>query len=72
MGACPKRYCSAGHTRRDAMFDRILDQGLKKQRRNGERTRVGGDVDRHGQTFFKPRMLDLEIGSDEVDFLAER
>src|SRR5690349_18349170 len=55
----------------NAVFERILDNWLQNQARDEHLLRFLRNVPRHVKTFGEAHSLDLEILSDELEFLSE-
>jgi hypothetical protein len=54
------------------MLDRVLDDGLQQQRRHSGLERVERDVGVDGEAVLEPGLLDLQVGGEELQLLAER
>ena len=54
------------------MLHCIFHERLENQRWNPGFECLGPDIPLHAQTLSEPHLLDLEVGSAEIDFLGER
>ena len=54
------------------MLDGVFDQRLQHERWNTDTTQAKRHVDRHAETIFESRPLDVEIRLDDVNFTSER
>ena len=62
---------AAGGQRRDAVLHRVLDQRLQQQRRDQHLVQRGVDDDADAEALLEARLLDLEVGLDQRDLVAE-
>jgi len=57
---------------RDAVFDRVFDQGLQQQGRHEHVARVGVDVEADDEAIGKAHTLDVEVLAEELELGVER
>ena len=84
--ACPYNVCRRSCTlrspipsrlakpelRREAVTDRVLEQGLQQQRGNGFVARGVATRELHAQPLSEANLFDVEVLAGEVQFFVER
>ena len=68
----PTRTRPPAISRLEAVDDRVLDQRLQRQRRQGESAQRRRHLDRVVEPVLHPDLDDLHVGVDQVDLVAER
>ena len=69
---CRDRDAPFAHLLFEAVFDRVLDEGLENHTRHDDVERIRADTLHHFQARTEPNNLDIEVFVDRFQLLAKR